>query len=67
MFRLQDNSAPIPILSSGTLTLIERMTVGVGAIFWFYFSHNTQYHTHLRGCGYIFIAVGCQAYAKMLV
>jgi hypothetical protein len=33
MFRLQDNLALIPIVSRGTLTLIKRMTLWVGAIF----------------------------------
>jgi hypothetical protein len=32
MFRLQDNLTLIPIVSNGTLTLIQRMTLWVGAI-----------------------------------
>jgi hypothetical protein len=33
MFRLHDSLALIPIVSNMTLTLIERMTLRVGAIF----------------------------------
>jgi hypothetical protein len=48
MFRLQDNLALIPIVSRGTLTLIKRMTLWVGAIFLFISSNTTQCHIHLR-------------------
>jgi hypothetical protein len=41
MFKIQDRTALIPIVSIETLTLIERMASGVGAIFWFT-SHTMQ-------------------------
>jgi hypothetical protein len=56
MFRLQDSLAPITIVSSGTLTLIERITLRVGAIF-FYFSHTTQMSYPSKGWGHIFIVL----------
>jgi hypothetical protein len=40
MFKLQDRIALIPIVSIKTLTLIVRMTIGVGVNFVVYFSHN---------------------------
>jgi hypothetical protein len=39
MFRLQDSLALIPIVSNGTLILIERMTLQVGAIFCLFLTH----------------------------
>jgi hypothetical protein len=48
MFRLQDNLAPRPIVSNGTLTFIERMTLWVGTIFCLFFSNTTQCHTLRR-------------------
>jgi hypothetical protein len=39
MFRLQDNLHLIPIVSNGTLTLIERMTLRVAAIFDLFLTH----------------------------
>jgi hypothetical protein len=42
MFKLQDRTALIPLVSIKTLTLIERMTLRVGAIFWF-ISHTMPY------------------------
>jgi hypothetical protein len=45
MFRLQDNLTLIPIVSNGTLILIERMTLWVGAIFCL-FSHTTRCQCH---------------------
>jgi hypothetical protein len=41
------------------LSLKKMMTLGVGAIFWFYFSHKLTHkcHSNHRGWGYIFI--GC--------
>jgi hypothetical protein len=59
MFRLQDNLAPRPIVSNGTLTFIERMTLWVGTIFCLFFQilHNVipleGLRTHIyspRGC-----------------
>jgi hypothetical protein len=50
MLRLQDSLALIPIVSKGTLTLIERMTLRVGAIF-VYFSHTTQMSYPSKGWG----------------
>jgi hypothetical protein len=41
MFKVQDRTALIPVVSIKILTLVERMTLGVGAIFWF-FSHTMQ-------------------------
>jgi hypothetical protein len=35
MFKVQDRTALIPVVSIETLTLIERMALGVGVIFWF--------------------------------
>jgi hypothetical protein len=49
MFRLQDNLAPIPIVSNETLTLIERMTLWVGAIFVYFFKHYTMSYPS-KGC-----------------
>jgi hypothetical protein len=47
MFRLQDSLALILIVSNGTLTLIERMTLRVGAIS--FISHTLlKCHAHLR-------------------
>jgi hypothetical protein len=48
MFKVQDRIALIPVVSIETLTLIERMTLGVGAIFWFT-SHTMQ--CQLEGLG----------------
>jgi hypothetical protein len=48
MFRLQDSLAVIPIVSNETRTLMERMTLRVGAIFFVYSSHNIQCHTYVR-------------------
>jgi hypothetical protein len=56
MFRLQDSLAPIPIVSRGTLTLIQRMTLRVGAIS-IYFSHTTQMPYPSKGWRHIFIAL----------
>jgi hypothetical protein len=56
MFRLQDNLAPIPIVSKGTLTLIQRMALRVVAIF-VYFSHSTQMPYPSKGWRHIFIAL----------
>jgi hypothetical protein len=47
MFRLQDNLALIPIVSNGTLTLIERMTLS-WSNFLFIFLNTTQCHTLRR-------------------
>jgi hypothetical protein len=33
MFKLQDRTALIPVISIETLSLIERVTLGVGVIF----------------------------------
>jgi hypothetical protein len=65
MFKVQDRAALIPIVSIETLTLIEMMTLGVGAIFWFC-SHTMQCQP--ESLEYIFIAgQNSQVYAKMLV
>jgi hypothetical protein len=42
MFKVQDRTALILVVSIETLTFIERMTLGVGAIFLLYFSHNAM-------------------------
>jgi hypothetical protein len=63
MFRLQNNLAPIPIVSNETLTLFERMTLRVGVIF-VYFSHITQMSYPSKGLGYIFIVQGATTYAS---
>jgi hypothetical protein len=48
MFKLQDRTAMILVVSIETLTLIERIILGVGAIFWF-ISHTRPYQP--RGSG----------------
>jgi hypothetical protein len=35
MFKVQDRTALIAVVSIETLTIIERMVLGVGTIFWF--------------------------------
>jgi hypothetical protein len=47
MFRLQDRMALIPLVRNKTLTR-ERMTLGVGAIFWFISHTLAQYHALQR-------------------
>jgi hypothetical protein len=44
------------VVSKGTLTLIQRMTLRVGAIF-VYFSHSTQMPYPSKGWRHIFIAL----------
>jgi hypothetical protein len=56
MFRLQDSLVLIQIVSRGTLTLIQRMTLRAGAIF-VYFSHTTQMPYTSKGWRHIFIAL----------
>jgi hypothetical protein len=34
------------------LSLKKRMTLGVGAIFWFYFSHKLTHQCHTRKSGW---------------
>jgi hypothetical protein len=41
MFKVHDRKVLIPVVNIETLTLIERMALGVGAIFWFT-SHTMQ-------------------------
>jgi hypothetical protein len=64
MFRLQDSLAPIPIVSNVTLTLIERMTLRVGAIFDLFLTHYSKWHT-LRRVGDIFIALGAALHTTL--
>jgi hypothetical protein len=42
MFRLNDSLALIPIISNGTLTPIERMTLRVGVIFRLFLTHYSN-------------------------
>jgi hypothetical protein len=65
MFKLQDRTALIPVVSIETLTLIERMTLGVGAIFWFT-SHTMPHQSEGLGI-HIYSWPRQQAYAEMLV
>ena len=75
MLRLQDIIALIPLVirwtlapgDSKILTLIERMTLGDGAIFFVYFSHNATMPCQPEGLGiHIYRLPTSQAYAKML-
>ena len=55
MFRLQDRTALIPDVSSWTVTLIERITLGEEKLGQFSGFSHSQCNANPRGWGYIFI------------
>ena len=73
MLRLQDTKALIPLVSRWTLalgdskilTLMERMTLGDGAIFFLFIAHTMPYQPEGLEI-HIYRLRTSQAYAKML-